>query len=178
MPHATNSIFAELALGVSHKTLICSLGHADKTDTGKSTMYIHYMRSWLYLISRPAPAVRPIRSPSYLWILTMNNVSALRPSFEVNAKSLSKSYDTSGCQMCPVCLRLLTTSCLLTSHSCMLDIVGARFHCAICDSVDICSNCESAGLPGNLDSSDDGHNSSHIMIKVCTTIFFDIFIDT
>jgi hypothetical protein len=53
----------------------------------------------------------------------------------------------------------------------MLDIVGARFHCAICDSVDICSNCESAGLPGNLDSSDDSHNSSHIMIKVqCPTL--------
>ncbi|KAL0953370.1 hypothetical protein HGRIS_004607 [Hohenbuehelia grisea] len=50
---------------------------------------------------------------------------------------------------------------------CLLDIVGARFHCAICeDSVDICSNCESAGLPGNLDSSDGGHNSSHIMIKI------------
>ncbi|KAJ7931772.1 hypothetical protein B0H13DRAFT_2247444 [Mycena leptocephala] len=50
-------------------------------------------------------------------------------------------------------------------HSCMLDIVGARFHCAICDAVDICANCESAGLPGNLDSSDGGHNSSHILIK-------------
>ncbi|TFK51852.1 hypothetical protein OE88DRAFT_1718587 [Heliocybe sulcata] len=49
---------------------------------------------------------------------------------------------------------------------CMQDIVGARFHCAICESVDICSNCESAGLPGNLDSTDDGHNSSHIMIKI------------
>ncbi|KAI0940921.1 hypothetical protein AcV7_003165 [Taiwanofungus camphoratus] len=49
---------------------------------------------------------------------------------------------------------------------CMQDIVGARFHCAICDSIDICSNCESAGLPGNLDSSDGGHNSSHIMIKI------------
>ncbi|KIY49918.1 hypothetical protein FISHEDRAFT_40294 [Fistulina hepatica ATCC 64428] len=49
---------------------------------------------------------------------------------------------------------------------CMLDIVGARFHCAICDSVDICSNCESAGLPGNLDSSDGGHDSSHILIKI------------
>ncbi|KIK08918.1 hypothetical protein K443DRAFT_671967 [Laccaria amethystina LaAM-08-1] len=49
---------------------------------------------------------------------------------------------------------------------CLLDIVGARFHCAICDSVDICSNCESAGLPGNLDSSDGGHNSSHILIKI------------
>lgn len=48
----------------------------------------------------------------------------------------------------------------------MLDIVGARFHCAVCDSVDICSNCESAGLPGNLTSPDGGHDSSHIMIKV------------
>jgi hypothetical protein len=52
------------------------------------------------------------------------------------------------------------------SFSCMLDILGARFHCAICESIDICSNCESAGLPGNLDSADGGHNSSHIMIKV------------
>ena len=50
--------------------------------------------------------------------------------------------------------------------SCLQDIVGARFHCVVCDSVDICSNCESAGLPGNLDSSDGGHDSSHIMIKV------------
>ncbi|KAF8159565.1 hypothetical protein B0H34DRAFT_703960 [Crassisporium funariophilum] len=49
---------------------------------------------------------------------------------------------------------------------CLLDIVGARFHCAICDSVDICANCESAGLPGNLDSSDGGHISSHILIKI------------
>lgn len=49
---------------------------------------------------------------------------------------------------------------------CLLDIVGARFHCAICDSIDICSNCESAGLPGNLDSVDGGHNSSHILIKI------------
>ena len=48
----------------------------------------------------------------------------------------------------------------------MLDIVGARFHCAICDSVDICANCESAGLPGNLDAADGGHDSSHIMIKI------------
>lgn len=48
----------------------------------------------------------------------------------------------------------------------MQDIVGARFHCVFCDNVDICSNCESAGLPGNLDSTDGGHSSSHIMIKV------------
>ena len=29
----------------------------------------------------------------------------------------------------------------------MQEIVGARFHCAICENVDICSNCDSAGLP-------------------------------
>jgi hypothetical protein len=58
---------------------------------------------------------------------------------------------------------------LNASYSCLLDIVGARFHCAICDSVDICANCESAGLPGNLDSADGGHTSSHILIKVITS---------
>lgn len=51
------------------------------------------------------------------------------------------------------------------SH-CLMDIVGARFHCAICESVDICSNCEAAGLPGNIDADEGGHNSSHIMIKI------------
>lgn len=55
--------------------------------------------------------------------------------------------------------------------SCLQDIVGARFHCVVCDSVDICSNCESVGLPGNLDSSDGGHDSSHIMIKVRAELF-------
>ncbi|KAH8117906.1 hypothetical protein DFH11DRAFT_1723909 [Phellopilus nigrolimitatus] len=49
---------------------------------------------------------------------------------------------------------------------CLMDIVGARFHCAICESVDICSNCEAASLPGNLDADDGGHNTSHIMIKI------------
>ncbi|RXW23967.1 hypothetical protein EST38_g1863 [Candolleomyces aberdarensis] len=49
---------------------------------------------------------------------------------------------------------------------CLLPIVGAIFHCAICDSIDICSNCEAAGLPGNLESADGGHNSTHILIKI------------
>ncbi|KAK7685725.1 hypothetical protein QCA50_011070 [Cerrena zonata] len=49
---------------------------------------------------------------------------------------------------------------------CMQDIIGARFHCAVCPAIDICSNCESAGLPGNLDEADGGHSSSHIMIKI------------
>ncbi|KAH8104219.1 hypothetical protein DFH11DRAFT_1765448 [Phellopilus nigrolimitatus] len=44
--------------------------------------------------------------------------------------------------------------------------LGARFHCVICESVDICSNYEAAGLPGNLDADDAGHNTAHIMIKI------------
>ncbi|KAF8311396.1 hypothetical protein DL93DRAFT_2061136 [Clavulina sp. PMI_390] len=51
-------------------------------------------------------------------------------------------------------------------NHCLQEIVGARFHCAQCEDVDICANCESAGLPGNLTSPDGGHDSSHIMIKI------------
>ncbi|KAI0056053.1 hypothetical protein BV25DRAFT_1894599 [Artomyces pyxidatus] len=53
-------------------------------------------------------------------------------------------------------------------YHCGQDIVGARFRCVDCTSidVDICSNCDSAGLPGNLDSSDGGHNFSHMMLKI------------
>ena len=47
----------------------------------------------------------------------------------------------------------------------MLDIVGARFRCLVCESFDICAKCESAA-PFSLHSSDGGHVSSHIMIKV------------
>ncbi|KAH9849944.1 hypothetical protein C2E23DRAFT_736443 [Lenzites betulinus] len=49
---------------------------------------------------------------------------------------------------------------------CMQEIVGARYHCAQCENIDICQNCDAAGLPGNLDSPDGGHISSHIMIKI------------
>ncbi|KAF8623215.1 hypothetical protein AX15_006453 [Amanita polypyramis BW_CC] len=48
---------------------------------------------------------------------------------------------------------------------CLQDVVGARFHCPYC-GVDICQNCESAGLPGNLDATDGGHDSTHIMLKI------------
>ncbi|KAJ3532820.1 hypothetical protein NMY22_g7592 [Coprinellus aureogranulatus] len=53
-----------------------------------------------------------------------------------------------------------------TCAHCLMPIVGALFHCAICESVDICSNCEAAGLPGNLESEDGAHNSSHILLKL------------
>ncbi|KAG5222611.1 zz type zinc finger domain-containing protein [Salix suchowensis] len=52
------------------------------------------------------------------------------------------------------------------STSCLQDIVGARFHCLLCQAVDICSNCESAGLPGNFDPTESGHTSAHVMIKI------------
>ncbi|KAI0272304.1 hypothetical protein BC834DRAFT_817427 [Gloeopeniophorella convolvens] len=53
-------------------------------------------------------------------------------------------------------------------YNCKQDIVGARYRCVDCTTtdMDICSNCETAGLPGNLDASEGGHNSSHIMLKI------------
>ncbi|CUA78073.1 ZZ-type zinc finger-containing protein P35G2,11c [Schizosaccharomyces pombe 972h-] [Rhizoctonia solani] len=50
---------------------------------------------------------------------------------------------------------------VLCSH-CLQIIIGARFHCAVCPSVDICANCESAGLA----PPEGEHESSHIMIKI------------
>ena len=67
----------------------------------------------------------------------------------------------------------------------MLPIVGALFHCPICENVDICQNCEAAGLPGDLNSAEGGHNSSHILLKVrfsflevTVALACPIFIDT
>jgi hypothetical protein len=50
--------------------------------------------------------------------------------------------------------------------------VGPLFHCVDCTTIDIdiCSNCETAGLPGNLDASEGGHASSHVMLKVILAI--------
>ncbi|KAG8775421.1 hypothetical protein FRC12_001500, partial [Ceratobasidium sp. 428] len=56
---------------------------------------------------------------------------------------------------------------VLCSH-CLQTIIGARFHCAVCPSVDICANCESAGLA----PPDGDHDSSHIMIKVSSDLMF------
>ncbi|KAF9006028.1 hypothetical protein BDQ17DRAFT_1277613 [Cyathus striatus] len=93
--------------------------------------------------------------PSHAFLVVPDARTTLRPEPEL---SPSESGDNSD----EISLKHLGVKC---AH-CLLDIVGARFHCAICDSVDICSNCESAGLPGNLDSDDGGHNSSHILIKI------------
>ncbi|KAH9072358.1 hypothetical protein EDB83DRAFT_220538 [Lactarius deliciosus] len=50
---------------------------------------------------------------------------------------------------------------------CQQDIVGPRFHCVDCvKDVNICSDCDIAGLPGSPDASDGEHSSSHIMMKI------------
>ncbi|KAJ3732072.1 hypothetical protein DFJ43DRAFT_1154791 [Lentinula guzmanii] len=49
---------------------------------------------------------------------------------------------------------------------CIKEIVGVCFHCAECENVDICLECELAGLPGNIDSADGGHVYAHISIKI------------
>ncbi|KAJ7735656.1 hypothetical protein DFH07DRAFT_843521 [Mycena maculata] len=87
------------------------------------------------------------------------------PDMPVQSNGDSDMFETVPPDIGPEGEKSLTHPGVRCAH-CMLDIVGARFHCAICDAVDICANCESAGLPGNLDSSDGGHNSSHILIKI------------
>ncbi|KAJ7464640.1 hypothetical protein FB451DRAFT_1264153 [Mycena latifolia] len=87
------------------------------------------------------------------------------PDMPVQSNSDSDFFETVPPDLGPEGEKSLTHPGVRCAH-CMLDIVGARFHCAICDAVDICANCESAGLPGNLDSADGGHNSSHILIKI------------
>ncbi|KAJ7087724.1 hypothetical protein C8R43DRAFT_908811 [Mycena crocata] len=87
------------------------------------------------------------------------------PDMPVQSSADSEFFETVPPDLGPEGEKSLTHPGVRCAH-CMLDIVGARFHCAICDAVDICANCESAGLPGNLDSSDGGHNSSHILIKI------------
>ncbi|KAI0294969.1 hypothetical protein BC826DRAFT_299080 [Russula brevipes] len=56
-------------------------------------------------------------------------------------------------------------------YHCQQEIVGARFRCVDCTTIgiDLCWNCEIAGFPGDLDASDDGHNSSHAMLKTCVS---------
>ena len=43
----------------------------------------------------------------------------------------------------------------------MGDIVGPRFHCAVCALYDLCQDCEKLGA-----ANDNGHDSTHIMMKI------------
>ncbi|CDO69770.1 hypothetical protein BN946_scf184766.g15 [Trametes cinnabarina] len=79
-------------------------------------------------------------------------------------QSSSQSYTAGMIDQARLAMAL-EEPCVHCAH-CMQEIVGARFHCAVCENVDICQNCDAAGLPGNLDSADGGHISSHIMIKI------------
>ncbi|ORY29144.1 hypothetical protein BCR39DRAFT_532845 [Naematelia encephala] len=46
-------------------------------------------------------------------------------------------------------------------HNCLQDIVGPRFHCAVCPSWDLCIQCEGVGGAG-----DGTHAPDHIMMKI------------
>lgn len=45
--------------------------------------------------------------------------------------------------------------------SCLGDIVGPRFHCAVCAIYDLCQDCESLGAANG-----NGHDETHIMMKI------------
>ncbi|TIC63002.1 hypothetical protein E3Q02_03229 [Wallemia mellicola] len=45
--------------------------------------------------------------------------------------------------------------------SCLGDIVGPRFHCAVCAIYDLCQDCESLGAANG-----NGHDGTHIMMKI------------
>ena len=47
-------------------------------------------------------------------------------------------------------------------HNCMQDIVGPRFHCAVCPSWDLCIQCEGVVVPSGA----SGHTADHIMMKI------------
>ncbi|WVO18309.1 hypothetical protein L204_106024 [Cryptococcus depauperatus] len=48
-------------------------------------------------------------------------------------------------------------------HNCLKDIVGPRFHCAVCPSWDLCIQCESIQVS---DGEGSGHHADHIMMKI------------
>ncbi|KAF8659852.1 hypothetical protein AX16_001737 [Volvariella volvacea WC 439] len=46
--------------------------------------------------------------------------------------------------------------------ACTQEIVGPRFHCVVCPSIDICSNCEITGTY----VTDEQHEDSHMLLKI------------
>ncbi|TIA70222.1 hypothetical protein E3P91_03199 [Wallemia ichthyophaga] len=46
-------------------------------------------------------------------------------------------------------------------HHCLGDIIGPRFHCAVCALYDLCQNCESLGAADG-----NGHDETHVMMKI------------
>ncbi len=48
-------------------------------------------------------------------------------------------------------------------HNCLQDIVGSRFHCAVCPSWDLCQDCE--GVTSHV-SGTGSHTADHIMMKI------------
>ncbi|GHJ88425.1 hypothetical protein NliqN6_4827 [Naganishia liquefaciens] len=48
-------------------------------------------------------------------------------------------------------------------HNCMQDIVGPRFHCAVCPNWDVCAQCEPVT---SAQTGTGSHTSEHIMMKI------------
>ncbi|KAH9172964.1 hypothetical protein EDB89DRAFT_2069194 [Lactarius sanguifluus] len=99
----------------------------------------------------------------------VHNIHPIHPFLEMEVKPASRTRSRSEVSHCDgnvdePSLKHPGVQCF----NCQQDIVGARFRCVDCMNIniDICSNCETAGLPGNLDASDGGHSSSHIMLKI------------
>ncbi|KAH8998274.1 hypothetical protein EDB86DRAFT_3076119 [Lactarius hatsudake] len=101
----------------------------------------------------------------------VHNIHPIHPFLEMGVKLASRKRDRSEISDDPISddnvdepsLKHPGVQCFK-----LQDIVGARFRCVDCTNIniDICSNCETAGLPGNLDPSNGGHSSSHIMLKI------------
>lgn len=185
---AINSIFARLVTG---KGVSCGRSHTRQESSLKSTCLrsqvhdLHPSHAFLVVPDRPSAQDKLQRSHSDSELTTVQlergpSDEQCKPSQSLIVAFPTVSWFSNAAlrrKMCSVsllCDRLLYIAQRFCS--CMLDIVGARFHCAVCPDVDICSQCESAGLPGNLDSSDGGHSSSHIMIKVCSPTMSHTFI--
>ncbi|KAH8921063.1 hypothetical protein BT69DRAFT_1321047 [Atractiella rhizophila] len=51
---------------------------------------------------------------------------------------------------------------------CLAEIVGPRFHCAVCPSFDLCAKCESISPP--ISSPDGYHDQTHILLKIIVPV--------
>ncbi|ODN91441.1 hypothetical protein L198_05957 [Cryptococcus wingfieldii CBS 7118] len=95
---------------------------------------IHPAHSFLSLPDKPLPRIGP-------------------------ARSVSSDEDGTQGAAAPQLARHPGAFC----HNCLQDIVGPRFHCAVCPSWDLCIQCEGIYMAGGDGS---GHLADHIMMKI------------
>ncbi|KAH9056727.1 hypothetical protein EDB87DRAFT_1635118 [Lactarius vividus] len=95
------------------------------------------------------------------------DMKANKPTSETRSYSEASDDTTSDDNVDEPPLKHLGYQC----SNCEQDIVGPRFHCVECKKdVNICSDCNIAGLPGSPDASNGEHSSSHIMMKYPTPL--------